>query len=294
MTSGRSTRPCPPLVRPDYPTRDLLEVGTLDREELDLQLPNRRSQSRAYQKVADLAFRIDFWRGENASLKDKIAALSDPQEQPPNSAVQLLDFISQVEGNLRERETDVARIRSQFEETRKPKPTFLEVCVERDRRHPFDLVANSLLVSNGQREFFSAPDLEDQNGDLMELIRRQDEELRSLQARIMFHMKLQHQGLPELTLTSLRNGQSPEKLVGVAPTQSDERLLKKRILQAELKQLIAERKQLTVSRKMKVMRGRIARLKEKAAVKIQSVVRGFLVRVKQRRSRSLSPREIHE
>jgi hypothetical protein len=261
--------------RGDLPTRYLKATGSLDRRELDAQLPNKLARSRGYLEIGALARRIEVSQDQNQLLKRKLAYLT---KSAPNSAVELEKFISNLEIRLSEREADVAKLREHFHETRQPKPTFLEVALERHRRHPFDLVASSLLVSNGQRHFFTAVDLADQNSDLQELLMRQEEELRSLRARVFLHSKRQRDTMQNLTLALLMDGRTPSKLLDAAPTQRDEQLLKTRLLSAELQALVAERKRLIAARRAPVMDARMAKLQHKAAVKIQAVIRGYLSR----------------
>jgi hypothetical protein len=65
-------------------------------------------------------------------------------------------------------------------------------------------------------------------------------------------------------------------------------MLKIRILQAQLRELIPERKRLIFARRKRIMKARIAKQREKAAIKIQAVFRGYILRRKLQKGKRMA------
>ena len=62
---------------------------------------------------------------------------------------------------------------------------------QNEKASAFDMFKSSLLISNDQKKFFKAPELERQNQELREIIQRQEEQIRIVKARQSIYPQLQ-------------------------------------------------------------------------------------------------------
>jgi hypothetical protein len=230
-----------------YGNRDL---GSLDPFACRDQFPTQGKRQNAYDEIAKLTIQAESLKQENELLKLELLELVTVNPSDPYCALKrsLIEF--GVRLTHREKEVEEVR-RHLLNGSTTTAPTFVEVDIQRDRRASFDLVATSLLVSNDQRNFFTAADLRRQNEELLALIENQEEGLRQITARLKLYTRYQRNNSIRLKLDSLRRGVSPALLVDTAPDQIQEQRMKIRNLAKELKGLVAQRKELSGTRRRK-------------------------------------------
>jgi hypothetical protein len=262
------------------------ESGSLDRDLLNSRLPNKHSRTSAYADLQKLVYEAARLKDETVDLQRELSFYIEPSDAPVCAFERQLQSL---ESRWSQREFEVTEIGRHMWSSPQPRPTFLEVDIHRNRAPAFDLVATSLLVSNAQRTFFTAQEVAAQNRELRELIKWQTEQLRCMQARIKLHSHIQHKEFEQQTIRSLKEGEFPLRLIDACPTREEEQIVKQKFLSRELKRLIARRLELTEMRRTERLMAKVVRLRESSAIKIQSVVRGFLVR---RSSPPLTKRDV--
>jgi hypothetical protein len=252
------------------------ETGSLDKSVLDSKLPNKRESSWAYMDLNELAAKAENLKKENSRLKEDLAVLIGTKASP---AIDLQARLDEFEKKLNQREKELESISKHFDQMGDPAPTFIEVGTRLDGRPAFDILAASLLVSNQQRVFFKGTEIETQNKQLKSLVVSQKEQIDALRLRLHLHQHIQHKGIGEVTVSTLKRHATPFQLVNCTVTAEREQGVRCKHLVKELQVLIKERKDLTwkARRPLRVVRAR--RLRSCAAVKIQRVFRGFSVRM---------------
>jgi hypothetical protein len=147
-------------------------------------------------------------------------------------------------------------------------------------------VTVSLLVSNSERAFFGKADVVQQNEELQRLITQQSLALKLLRGRLALFTKHQRSTAGESVRGYLSDGDIPRPMGGAAPTRARELKVKAKVLSAELASLVGVRRGLVQERIKAKMKLRRHRLKIKLSVKIQKVMRGFLVRLHLKKMRA--------
>lgn len=270
--SKKSTIPPFPNVL-NYDSR---ELGSLDPFAIRKQLHTRSSARNHYFEIGQLSLRAEELRKENDIMRQELYDLvtADNASQICRLKKSFLEF----ELRLADREKEVDEIKKYLVTAGQYQPTFVEVDIHRDRHASFDLVATSLLVSNQQRTFFKASDIRRQNEELLALIEHQQEALRMVNARLQLYSSYQSQNSIRIKIDTLKRGFNPPLLTDSTPNQIKEQQMKIKMLSKELKQLVNQRKQLTAGRNNKRLKARLNKRKNRLAIKIQKVFRGYLVR----------------
>ena len=263
----------PPISRVvDYSSTN---PGSLDLLEMNRKLPNKMFQSSAYRDINHLASLADKLKQENKELVRSLTAENDDD----NDAIRLEHRIFNFIAKLKQRDKELAAISKCVRPNNlKANKNFVEVEVQKYKNSNFDMITTSLMVSNEQRQFFQASQIQRQNNELREMIRSQEEELNIIRARQNMYSQIQLDNSASFKVTQILNGEQPTLLVNAAPEQADEQDITIDVLKSELEKLICQRRALTEEHLNKKFYIRQMRNEESAAVLIQSVVRGFLVR----------------
>lgn len=273
----------PPI--PNSLNFDSREMGSFDPFAFRDQLPGKPVKPTAYGEIAKYSMQAESLKQENELMRLELLQLVD--QPTTNPYVRMKKSIVEFGARLNRREREVDDIKRHMSSSKnKNDPTFVEVDVHRDRQASFDLVATSLLVSNEQRTFFKAADLRRQNEELMALIDHQQEALKMVRARLQLYSQVQQSNSIRLRLESLRRGEKPAALAEAAPDQIKEQKMKIRMLSSELRNLVEQRKALSEARtcrREKTGKAVVKKEKQNAAILIQRIVRGFLVRLQMKK-----------
>lgn len=270
--SKKSTIPPFPNVL-NYDSR---ELGSLDPFAIRKQLNTRASARNHYFEIGQLSLRAEELRKENDIMRQELYDLVTAENA--SQICRLKKSFLEFELRLADREKEVDEIKKYLVTAGQYQPTFVEVDIHRDRHASFDLVATSLLVSNQQRTFFKASDIRRQNEELLALIEHQQEALRMVNARLQLYSSYQSQNSIRIKIDTLKRGFNPPLLTDSTPNQIKEQQMKIKMLSKELKQLVNQRKQLTAGRNNKRLKARLNKRKNRLAIKIQKVFRGYLIR----------------
>jgi hypothetical protein len=188
-------------------------------------------------------------------------------------------WIMEFRERLQNREFELSAFTSHIDSFRREaNPTFVEVDASRVKRPHFDTLTVTLLVSNSQRTSFSSRDLEGQKKELVQLIDQQTTGLDLVKARLALFTQFQREHLAETVRACLDAHIVPKALAGNAPTRALELKTKRKMMIATLAQLVGERRELVAARVEKRMKLRRHRLRMRMAIRLQAVMRGFMVR----------------
>lgn len=218
------------------------DLGTFDQYAFRKQF-TKPAPLTAYQEIAYLSSTAESLQKENNMMQNELFSIITTQDSP---FCQMKRSLLEFEARLTEREKEASEVKKYYNgSSASSTPTFVEVDIHQDKQASFDLVATSLLVCNEQRTFFKANDLRRQNEELIALIEHQQEALKMANARLRLYWQCQHQNSTKLKLESLKRGVNPNELAEAAPDQLSEQIMKRKILSAELKKLVDQRKELT-------------------------------------------------
>ena len=273
---NRLTPPLTPNTRPVTPSRALL--GTMNPNALTLPILQNTNKNSSFAEIAELSLKAEELKKENVELQEELDALINRQNA--DSFCQFkkwhLDFHKKLAKRDRELQEFSKHLTSFRTETNN---TFVEIQSKtKPKSTQFDSIAYSLLVSNQQMSFFSTADILKQNEDLKVLIENQEETIKVLQGRLSAYAQTYNQNTAKQITATLKAGKIPTPIIGAAPTRTVELRLKRRLMSENLKHLIEERKKVLEPKMKEKMMRREARLEGLQAIKIQNVVRGFLVR----------------
>jgi hypothetical protein len=228
----------PPI--PNILNFDSSDLGSLDPLAFRRQFPEYTRRSNPYDEISKLSMRAESLKQENEILKLELLDLVTANEADPYFRLKkhIIEFGIQL--TRREKEVDEV-IKHVNESSLTASPTFVEVSVHRRRHASFDLVATSLLVSNEQRHFFTAPDLRHQNEELFALIEHQEEGLRKLRSQLNVFSAYHHSNSIRAKMEALRNGETPALVAPISPADVLEQRVRIKLLRAELADLVAQR-----------------------------------------------------
>ena len=225
-----------------------MEGESIDVKALDLQIPRKRS---IQEQLAQLLNECDSLAQSNAELK-----------QAYENAVQsnsIMRGIHQFKRRLVIRDKIVKELGDPLsKELRSPDPNFVEVQKNKD------MVSTSLLISNGQRQFFNISEIRQQNMELEALI---EEEMHQL----------------DFTNARLKPYEEKKRFIsmmfdGMFPSNIQEQEDKIAMMKDELSSLMGERTKIQFKMAEEKRERNMSIKRKKAAVTIQSTVRMFLAR----------------
>lgn len=253
------------------------EPGSLDVMALNSQLPNKLSQSSAYDEIANLSETILNFQKENQFLRYQLFKSIDNNDDYKYPALILEHKLKKFAEHLKERDNKLMEI-SKFIAS-KPKLINLKNQTRKEcKKAPiFDLFASSLLTSNDQKRFFKAPELERQNNELKEIIEKQKKEIKFIKERQSIYPQMQQKNSVSIKLDQLSQDINSDFDL-LIPEQSVELDLTIQMLQTELKSLIKTRKKLADKQRVEKYNLRLYRLQYQSALTIQRVFKGFIVR----------------
>lgn len=250
--------------------------GSLDVTALNNQLPNKMSQSSAYEEITNLSEIIESLQNENKLLIQKIRESVDNNNGNIRSPALILEQkLKKFTEHLKERDKELIEISKCV--ISKPNLINLKNQKHNKKTPTFDLFASSLLTSNEQKNFFKAPELERQNNELRDIINRQKEKIRLVKARQSIYPQLQQKNSVSMKHDQFSiDFQNLDMMI--IPDQSAEQDLTIQMLQLELKSLIKTRQKLTNKQKIEKYNLRLYRLQYRSALIIQRTFRGFITR----------------
>jgi hypothetical protein len=284
-------------------SEDQRTIGTLNPESLNLPVFRHSKTQSTAQQVSSLASMAASQKRRNASLKE--ALRSHTLAANLNSFQRFHKLQSELAQRITKHDSELEDLSESFNTFRTAAdPTFVEVTAA--RQTPYDSVNATLLVSNEQRAFFSNTDLVNMNTELTELIERQRTELAEVAMRLRVFADFDSKAYIPYAIQSLRKGDAPHFLPESAPSKLEEVMTRHKLLKTELAKLVSMRKKMLKPENVekekrrksrllnakatliqKVWRGyatrrRVKKWKE-AAVRITSIAKGFLVRLRMRR-----------
>ena len=252
--------------------------GSLDFAALNSQLPNKMTQSSAYEEITLLSDTIESLQKENKLLIQKIHGPTGNSKNPNSlsTAIILEQKLQKFKDHLKERDKELNEI-SKYVTS---EPNFINLknqTWKHGKNSAFDLFSSSLLISNDQKKFFKAPELERQNQELREMIQRQEEQIQMVKARQSIYSQFQQNNTMSIKLELNKSPKTP-KFSSKIPDQSMEQDVIIQMLQSELMSLINTRKIMTEEQRNEKYNLRLYRLQYKSALTIQRVFRGFIAR----------------
>lgn len=271
---------CKTHLPPIYPLCDYYSnnPGSLDLTALNNQLPNKMSQSIAYDEITNLSRIIESLQKENQMLIQKLNESINNNHNNKNSPALILEQkLEKFTEHLQERDKELVEISKCLS----LQTNFINLQNQKRKQSKktpiFDLFTSSLLISNDQKKFFKAPELERQNNELREMIDRQNEKIQLVKARQSIYSQLQQRNSISTKFDQLQEF-TDSSFEMIVPDQSAEQDLTIQMLQLELKSLIKTRKQLTEQQKIEKYNLRLYRLQYRSALIIQCTFRGFIAR----------------
>lgn len=261
--------------------------GSLDFTALNNQLPNKMSQSSAYEEISNLSSIIDSLQKENQLLTQKIrgSTANNNSQNSLSAALILEQKLQKFMERLKERDKEL----NEISKCLTINPNFInlknQTRKQNEKASAFDMFKSSLLISNDQKKFFKAPELERQNQELREIIQRQEEQIRIVKARQSIYQQLQQNNSISTKLDQLNKSPKTPKFVYDVLDQTQEQDLTIQMLQSELISLINTRKLMVEKRKDDKLNLRKYRLQYKSALTIQRVVKGFITRMRYKRQK---------
>jgi hypothetical protein len=250
-------------------------IGTLNPKAFGLPVFQHRHSTSAVGQIASLTARADELKKSNQGWHDQL------RERIQRSTLTVYERFLRSQMMLSERiakrEAELEDLASYFDSFRtSADPTFVEVSAARKTR--YDSLVATLLVSNRQRSFFSNTDLVTVNSELTALIVRQRQQLQDLAANLKVFEDFDTQVYIPYAIQTLRKGDRPFRSGTPAPTKLAELLAKKKTLQGELSKLVNTRKELLKPEQTRKMKRRHAILMNAKATLIQSRWRGYCAR----------------
>jgi hypothetical protein len=254
---------------------DRRTLGTLNPEAFSLPVFQPGQSKSAVGQVAPLAARAEQLKRLNGAWKDALRSRIARADLTVYERFLKSQMI--LSERLTKREAELEDLAAYFDSFRtSADPTFVEISAARRTR--YDALAATLLVSNRQRAFFSKADLISLNSELAALMARQREDLQHLAWRLKVFENFDTQVYIPHAIQSLRKGDRPTHAGTPTLTKLEELLAIKKELQEELSKLVVRRKDLLKPEQTRKLKRRHDILVNAKATRIQSVWRGYLVR----------------
>ena len=202
----------------------------------------KKSFTNYYDDLSKLSSKVESLKQENELLKQELFDIATSSENPTGYhqiKKNILAFTAK--NNLREKEVEtISKALSAAKKS--SEPTLLSSILPKEKNLlGLDSVAESLLISNPQKTFFKAGELEVQNKEIRRLIKMLSNSLQNYKKRLDIYQTCQTENKVSLHIESLKRKQNPPLLAEAAPAQVVEQREKIKLLRKELRTLVNNR-----------------------------------------------------